>query len=271
MNNVSSLTPFSAVNAALSHFNARLADLLHSRFRGMYVVGSLALGDFNSEHSDIDFIVLIDGDIEDALVNALRAIHTEFDTSNSPWAQRIEAIYITPDAFDLSRPNHKRYPQVEKGVELFTSPLEDGWVFQCYSLREYALVVSGVDPHSLIPPIDHKYMPPAVAAIASMWLGDAVNDPTWIDWLREVPHQQFVIKTLCRLLYSLATGDVASKSSAVRWGMGNLPARWVTLLEASLVNTVETDLIVDALIDETIAFVRYTFEQSQPDVNATLT
>lgn len=263
MNNQSTLTPHSEVNAALSHFNAHLHTLLGSRFIGMYVVGSLSLGDFNLDTSDIDFIVLIDGDIEDSLVNALRDMHADFAASDSSWAERIEAIYITPDAFDLSRPNHKRYPQVEKGVKLFTAPLEDGWVFQCYSLREYGIIVSGADPHTLILPINPKHYPPAVAAIAQMWLDSIANDPTWIDWLRETPHQQFVIFTLCRLLYSLETGDVASKPAAARWAKTHLPPQWVALVETSLTNPHSE--LSDALVTDTIAFIHYTFDRSQSD------
>lgn len=269
MNTTSTLTPYSEVNAALSHFDVHLHNLLGSRFIGLYVVGSLALGDFNPDSSDIDFIAVIDGQIDESVINKLRGMHADFAATASPWAARIEAVYVTPDAFDLTIPNSKTYPQVEveKGTILFNAPLEDGWVFQLHSLREHSLVVSGADPHTLMPPTDRKFMPPAVAAISKMWLDDAANDPTWIDWLRVVPNQQFVLKTLCRMLYSLATGDVCSKPPAVRWGQAHLPSRWVALLETSLASASKTGLITDALVDETIAFVRYTHERSQAEMN----
>lgn len=260
---MNSLTPFSEVNATLSHFNTRLTTLLARRLLGMYVVGSLSLGDFDLNTSDIDFIVVIDEPIDDELVKVLRLMHADFDASGSPWSKRIEAIYVTPDAFDLSLPNPKPYPQVEKAVELFMARLEDGWAFQCYSLREYGLIVSGADPRSLIKTIDRKHYPPAVAAIAQMWLNSIANDPTWVDWLREVPHQQFVIFTLCRLLYSLETGDVASKPAAARWAQTHLPPPWVALVTSSLTNPHSE--LNNALVTDTIAFIHYTFDRSQSD------
>lgn len=262
LNSLSALTPFSEVNVTLNHFSAWLNTLLGSHFIGMYVVGSLALGDFNPDTSDIDFIVVMDEPPDDELIDALWLMHADFDSSASPWIERIEAIYITPDAFDLNLPNGKSYPQVEKGVKLFTAPLEEGWVFQCYSLREYGIVVSGVDPHTLITPIDRKYIPPAVAAITGMWLDQAANDPRWIDWLREVPSQQFVILTVCRLLYSLVTGDVCSKLAAARWAISNLPQPWVDLVVSSLANSSSNGEISEGFVTNTISFIQYTFELS---------
>ncbi len=50
-------TPYADVNAVLSDFLARIRLILGDRFRGMYLDGSLALGDFNPQSSDIDFVV----------------------------------------------------------------------------------------------------------------------------------------------------------------------------------------------------------------------
>jgi predicted nucleotidyltransferase len=90
-------TPYSDVNAVLHDFEARLQALLGSHFRGMYLCGSLALGDFNPNSSDIDFVVVTEGVISDDLFLALREMHTQFDESLSPWAAKVEAVYkLTP-------------------------------------------------------------------------------------------------------------------------------------------------------------------------------
>ncbi len=56
-------TPYPEVDAALHYFHVGAQTALGPLFRGMYLTGSLALGDFDPRRSDIDFIVVTDGDV----------------------------------------------------------------------------------------------------------------------------------------------------------------------------------------------------------------
>ena len=47
-------TPFADVNIVLDHFRSQLQALFASDLVGIYLVGSLALGDFNPRRSDHD-------------------------------------------------------------------------------------------------------------------------------------------------------------------------------------------------------------------------
>jgi len=68
-------TLYADVNAVLHDFLARIQALLGSHFRGMYLSGSLALGDFDRHSSDIDFVVVTDAEIADDLFVALHDMH----------------------------------------------------------------------------------------------------------------------------------------------------------------------------------------------------
>jgi hypothetical protein len=52
--------------------------------------------------------------------------------------------------------------------------------------------------------------------IVEEWQARARNDPDWVAWLRAPSNHAFVTLTLCRLLYTLHTGSVASKPAATR-------------------------------------------------------
>jgi hypothetical protein len=106
-------------------------------------------------------------------------------------------------------------------------------------------------------------MPPAVADIAGMWLKQASEDPSWLEWLRDRHSQSFVILTLCRMLYSLATGDVASKPTATRWARITLGAPWADLIARSLAMQHDTEALSQRDEDDTIAFIRYTLQRSR--------
>src|SRR5919204_3271909 len=89
-------TPYADVNTVLHDFLARIRLILGERFRGMYLDGSLALGDFDPHSSDIDFVVTTDAPLSDALFLALRDMHARFDASGSPWATEVEAASPPP-------------------------------------------------------------------------------------------------------------------------------------------------------------------------------
>lgn len=263
MSEASSPTSFADVNVILDHFLTHIQALLGSHFIGLYLVGSLALGDFDPGSSDIDFVVVTDTDIGDDLFDTLQDIHAQFAASNSSWADKIEAIYVAYPALRHPVPSASHYPQIEKGTQLFKAPLESGWVFQSITIRDRGVVVAGPDPRTLVDTINPQAMHSAAAEIAGLWFEQADTDPTWRPWLRQRDAQTFVILTLCRLLYSLATGSVASKPRAAEWAQQALGEPWATLIERTLTKQHEVGNIAQSEEDETLAFIQFTLEQSK--------
>ncbi|HEU4323101.1 MAG TPA: aminoglycoside adenylyltransferase domain-containing protein [Roseiflexaceae bacterium] len=255
-------TPPADVDAALADLLARLRAALGDRLRGVYLVGSLALGDFRPDSSDIDLLVVTDAALDDMEVERLRDLHARFDAGGSPWAARVEAVYVPELVLRSPAPQAERCPQVEKGTALFVAPLESGWVFQRFTLREHGVALDGPAPQTLLGPIDVQEMRPAVAAIAGEWRGQARNNLSWLEWLRQREDQVFVVQTLCRMLYSLATGAVASKPCAAQWAQRALPAPWPALIGRSLAAGDDAAPVTQSDLDDTVAFVEYTFEQS---------
>jgi Aminoglycoside adenylyltransferase, C-terminal domain/Nucleotidyltransferase domain len=263
MSELSHPTPFADVNAVLQGFLAQIGRLLEDRFRAMYLYGSLALGDFNPRTSDIDFLVVTDAAISDDVFDELRAMHERFNAGGSPWADKVEAAYIPERVLCHSLPfqAQARYPQIEKGGTLARDPLEEGWVFQCQSLRDFGIVIAGPDPKTLIDPINPNEMRRAALVIAGRWLDQAEHDAEWLAWVRPRNHQAFVVITLCRLLYSSDTGTVASKPAAGRWAHAALDGTWATLIAHAL--TAQAGEYADEEasnneVRETIAFIEVT-------------
>jgi hypothetical protein len=263
MNRLSYPTPYHDVNAVIDHFRAHIEAILGGQFVGMYLYGSLALGDFDPQESDIDFIVVTDGEIVEERFAALREMHEQMAASASPWAGKIEAAYIPLDTLQHSAPTSIRYPQLEKGGTLSREPLEIGWAFQRHAVREYGIVVSGPDPRTLTDPVDPEEMRQAVRAITEMWLQQAQHDPSWIEWLRQRDAQSFVVLTLCRCLYALDMKTVASKPAAARWALAALNQRWSGLIKRAMAGQRQTGETPERDINETVTLLQYTVERSQ--------
>jgi hypothetical protein len=261
----SGYTAYKDVNAALLNFQERIQAILGSQFVGMYLYGSLALGDFDPGTSDIDFIVVTQNEITDADYAPLAEMHEQFDQSGSTWAKRIEAAYIPQQALYQPSPTSEKYPQVEKGTKLFKAPLENGWCFQLHTLRTYGVVVAGPDPQDITGLVDLSSMRQAVLAIAGGWLEQSRKDPEWLEWVRLKEAQSFVVLTLCRMLYSLETGDVASKPAAARWAKQFLDQDWADLVDRALSGQHAFGEASSRDVEDTLALIRYTAEQCQND------
>jgi len=191
-------------------------------------------------------------------------MHARFDQSGSPWAAKIEAAYIPLEAINRAAPTSDRYPQVEKGTELLRIPLESGWAFQRHSLRECGVIISGPDPRTFVTPVERVDMQHSASTIINGWLEQSRNDPSWISWAREKNSQAFIVLTLCRILYSLEIGSVASKPVAARWAQRSLEPRWSLLIERSLANQNNKQESSEVDLNEMLAFLIYAADRIQP-------
>jgi hypothetical protein len=255
-------TPFGDINAVLQDLHARIQATLGDQLVGIYVIGSIALAAFDRHTSDIDLIVVTRANPNDAAFQALAGLHEQFATSRAPWGGKIEAVYVPPAALRAAPPPAE-YPQIEHGGPLFRAPLEDGWIFQRYLLREHGIAIAGPDPRRLADPIRREEMRPAVATIAGTWLEQARDDPDWRAWLRERESQVFVILTLCRMLYSLETGAVAAKPAAAKWARQALGEPWAGHIARTLAARRERAEVPQDELELTIGLVSYTVERSR--------
>jgi len=85
------------------------------------------------------------------------------------------------------------------------------------------------------------------------------------DELREpVSGHVFVVLTLYRMLDSLKTGTVASKSAAARWAKDALNPRWTAIIDRTSAGQHEPGEAPDRDVEDTLAFICYGVERSQP-------
>ena len=189
MNHRLAPTPFTDVNFVLDHFRSQLQALLDSELVGIYLVGSLALGDFNPRSSDIDFVVVTSTEIDPDRFTALQHVHAQFAASNSPWAEKIEAIDVPASALRHSATN--------------TSQSTDRRCF--YSTRRWMGF-----------PMSHHSAEPDSQTLRPNWTQELHAAATMIDGYNRQP-----ICISLSLRYSLATGTVASKPRATEWARKN--------------------------------------------------
>ncbi len=114
----SAQTGHTDVDAFLADTVSGVARVLGARFTSLALHGSLATGDFEPATSDVDFVVVTDAPIGDALLPALAAMHRDVARAHVHWGKRAEASYLP--AADLRRfdPARTRLPALAVGAEL---------------------------------------------------------------------------------------------------------------------------------------------------------
>ncbi len=75
-------------------------------------------------------------------------------------------------------------------------------------------------------------------------------------------YQSYTVLSLCRILYTLQFGDVATKPSAAQWCQERLAPQWSALIERALEGRLHWDIpLLPEEVQDTLDFIRYAVAQ----------
>ncbi len=218
-------THFVELNEVLGRLVDGAHGALEDNFAGAYLVGSFALGDADL-HSDCDFIVATAGPIPPAQEAAIRRLHEGFPSEDGHWNRHLEGSYAPID--DLRRLDAlgRDWLFVDHGHA------EMEWSAHCnspehrWTLRHHGVVLTG-------PPVeDLADVPPGLLRdrMRRQIPGFMTELATWIQLGEIAWAQRYAVTTLCRMLFTVRHGTVASKRRALLWAAEELDPRWHDLV-----------------------------------------
>ena len=220
-------TPEPQLDGVLAHLLSGVRSVLAGRFVGMYLHGSLALGDFD-RHSDVDFVVAVDRAVDDGQRAALQALHARVYALESLWARHLEGSYLTTGALRRWSPENPPHLYLDHGSSELVESHHDNTVLHRHVLREHGIALAGPEPASLIDPIPPEDLRTEVRRQLKPWMGAFLAQPAKLDsaW-----RQPYTVLTTCRILYTLHHAAVVSKRRAAEWALDALDDRWADLIE----------------------------------------
>lgn len=245
-------TPYADVNAILTVLLTDIRAVLGEYFVGMYLHGSLALGDFVPDRSDIDFVVVTTELLPETIVAALAMMHDRIAACGMPWAHKIEGIYIPRAVMRRHDPATAYHPRIGTGEPFVMEQNDAAGVIMRHILLESGVVLIGPALNTLIDPVSADEVRQAVRDIFQGWWVPLLAKPIL---LQQDGYRTYAILTMCRMLYTLEHGTVVSKAAAARWALSALDVRWTPLIERALAwpHSDQPDNR-----EETIAFIHYT-------------
>jgi predicted nucleotidyltransferase len=213
---------------------AELAALIRAELGGsllgLYLYGSLAADRFVEGRSDVDLFAVLEHDVDDERFEALRALHDGFVRAHPAWVERVEVAYVPRHVLrTLGGEPAGELAVISPGEPLNVHEVDRGWAINWYSVCTMGETVVGPPPLDLGPEVTAGRFRQAVEARLR-----AFEDEVRARAIAYVPAAQgYVVVTVCRALYALATGEQASKEEAAAWAAAQYPD-WATFIEEAL-------------------------------------
>jgi hypothetical protein len=236
---IHSPTPYTDVNAVLRELMEGVHAILGSQLAGLYLYGSLTSGDFDRQ-SDIDVLVATHEDVSEGLFSALSAMHDQIAAGDSRWATQLEVAYVPLQVLRRYDPEASVYLHMDrgKGERLHMKEHWSDCVVQRHVLRERGITIAGPHPATLIDPVSPDDLREAMRGLLGKWAASLLGDP---GQLGRRGSQSYVVLSICRILYTLETGGVASKQRASDWARKALDEKWISLVDRAWVGRDDPD------------------------------
>ena len=264
-------TPYPEVNAVLNVLLPEVQAILGNQFIGMYLIGSLASGDFD-QSSDVDCVVVTEAELSETHFSALQDMHTRIARIDSWCATQLEGSYIPQPALRRYDPVRALYLHIDRGrderlhrMQLANPDLSrawwGGWVILRSNLWECGITLAGPAPQTMIDPVTPDDLGQATLAVLHGWAAQILVDPAQMDGHG---YQSYVVLTLCRMLYTLEYGLLVSKLVAARWAQAVLGEPWRSLIERAWLGRQNPGVqAAPEDVNGTLDFIRYTLEHCQ--------
>jgi predicted nucleotidyltransferase len=219
-------TPFFETNELLDSLQSQLEHILGKKLVGLYLYGSVVMGDFDPAISDIDLLAAISSDLHPIEMNALRKMHSDIVVNTPQWENRLEIAYVPLKALKNFKKQSSKITVISPGEPFHSIEAGRDWLMNWYLVRENGLVVLGPPTRAFIEPVTKAEFLRAVREDVLAWDERMTGE-------QDRTAQSYAILTLCRGLYTLHHEEQASKLQAVAWVAEEFP-QWASLVENAL-------------------------------------
>jgi predicted nucleotidyltransferase len=250
------LTPYAEVNEILQELMKGLGAILGSELAGVYLYGSLTTAEFDRQ-SDIDVLVVTRDEMSDEVFATVAAMHDKIAAGDSWCATQLEVAYIPLQALRRYDAETSVYPHLDrgKGEHLQRKEHWTDCVVQRHVLRELGIALAGPHPATLIDPVSDEDRRQAMHDLLFRWGESLFSDPSQLE---RRGSQSYVVLSICRILYTLETGAVASKRQASDWAKATLDERWKLLIDRAWTGRQNPDSeATPEDVDATLDLMRY--------------
>lgn len=252
------------LNALLQDLVTGIQSILGTNLMAAYLQGSFGVGDWD-EHSDVDFLVVIDHEIPETDLPALQALHAKLFEQKTHWAQHLEGSYFPKDLLRHGDPAKTPILYIDNGSIQFEKSDHDNSLVVRWVVREHGIPLIGPDAAALIDPVSAEALRAEVLDVMRDWGKEILTGRYQIKnrWA-----QPFVVLSYCRMLHTLETGRIESKRAGAEWAKTALEEDWTEIIQKAWQERADPWTKVHRAaepkdIEDTLAFILYALGLSQ--------
>ena len=206
-------------------------EILGENLIGIYLHGSMAMGCFNPDKSDIDLIIVVEDDISDAQKLALMEHIVLLNRQAPRKGLEISVVkrqyckpFVYPTPFELHfSPMHLKWFQDAPQDYVDKMKGEDIDLAAHFTIiREYGVVLWGEKIEEVFAPVPRENYLASICADVENATDVILKGPVYI------------ILNLCRVLAFVKDGLYLSKEKGGQWGMERLPSEYHSVIEQAL-------------------------------------
>jgi predicted nucleotidyltransferase len=224
--------PYPELREVLNTFVHAIKAELAENLIGVYLVGSLASGDFDLD-SDVDFLVVTNAELTETNRKSLQEIQVRIHDIDCYPAKHLEGSYISiADLNNWGTVGEKKLYYFDNGSTAFEQSIHDNQWHVRWILRERGITLIGQKPETILQSIPLYELSNEIKATMLQVMKlfeDEINRP--LRFFNSKFGQSFAVLTYCRMLHTLHTGTVQSKKAGVKWAKQFVEPKWVKTID----------------------------------------
>jgi len=258
--------PYPELRMVLDIYADEILAELGENLAGMYLIGSIATGDFDLD-SDVDFLVVTHTGLTEKNLKSLQDIQKKVHDMDCYPAKHLEGSFISlSDLNDWNTVGKKELYYFDNGSTIFEQSIHDNQWHVRWILHERGVTLVGRKPETILPSIPVNKMAAEIKTtmlLVKKFFENEIDRPLCF-WNSRFG-QSFAVLTVCRMLHTLHTGTVQSKKAGVKWAKHYVDPKWVRIIDQAWHERegvrfgVKIGLRAEpAIILETLEFIKYT-------------
>ena len=224
------------VNKLLKSIVAKFDDFLEDNLVGIYLHGSLTMGCFNPDSSDIDIIAVVEKSLSPKTKKSLVKILLDL-LDNNPQKLELSIVlldtlkefeYPTPIEFHFSEELKSKY--INGTIDLIAGKKDYDLAAHITIARKHGAILKGKPIKDVFPVVPRKYYLDSIAKDSKWSYNNIIYGPN--SGICGIP--PYAVLNFCRVLAFIRSKLIASKKVGARWAFENLPKKYHPIIKEAL-------------------------------------
>jgi len=220
-----------SVRPILENYLSLTSNDLDGLISGLYIVGSIALGGFNEQFSDIDFVATLKRKVSQEDIEKLTAIHGKIEKDFPNW--KLSGSYLQVHDLGHFEEEIEPHPYYHDGKFHNKGYFEINSI-TWWTLKNHGMTIIGEEATSLLFTVDWDLL---IARTK-----DNLNT-YWFSWTNRVDKFaiilsndgfQWAVLGVLRQYYTFRENSITTKTKSAEYALACLPACWHPVIQEAV-------------------------------------